>query len=216
MSLDFEELTKIKSLELVDRNLDNARDWLLISCFTAQRVSDFLGFSLEDIVIMDNQKLLDINQDKTGNPVYVPISNIVYDILKKHKGFPPQFAKNKESNKAIYNRLIKEVCRLAKINELVTVNTKDSKINRYSIKDIPKWKAVSSHIGRRSFATNYYGKVATSLLISATGHSSEKQFLIYVGKTEKRNAIDLVRELNKIDIKEKVSEMKVVKNFGIG
>ena len=45
---------------------------------------------------------------------------------------------------------------------------------------VPKWKAVSNHIGRRSFATNFYGKIPTLLLIEATGHSAEAIFQKYV------------------------------------
>ncbi len=50
---------------------------------------------------------------------------------------------------------------------------------------------VTSHIGRRSFATNNYGKIPTSLLISATGHSTEQMFLEYIGKTDTQKAMQL-------------------------
>ena len=53
-----------------------------------------------------------------------------------------------------------------------------------------KWELISSHIGRRSFASNYYGKVPTSYLINITGHSSEKMFLNYIKKSNKDIAID--------------------------
>jgi len=32
-----------------------------------------------------------------------------------------------------------------------------------------KWKLVTSHIGRRSFATNFYGNLPTSYLVYITG-----------------------------------------------
>jgi len=31
-----------------------------------------------------------------------------------------------------------------------------------------KWKLVSSHIGRRSFATNHFGKIPTPIIMAAT------------------------------------------------
>nr|WP_305050430.1 hypothetical protein [Elizabethkingia bruuniana] len=43
-----------------------------------------------------------------------------------------------------------------------------------------KWETITSHIGRRSFATNFYGKIPTPLLLHATGHSTEQVFLNYI------------------------------------
>ena len=54
-----------------------------------------------------------------------------------------------------------------------------------------KNELVTSHIGRRSFATNNYGKIPTPLLMSATGHTTEKMFLEYIGKTETDRAMQL-------------------------
>lgn len=44
--------------------------------------------------------------------------------------------------------------------------------------------SISSHIGRRSFASNNYGKIPTPLLMIATGHKSELMFLKYIGKID--------------------------------
>lgn len=46
-------------------------------------------------------------------------------------------------------------------------------------------------IGRRSFATNNYGFIPTSLLFNVTGHSTEAMFLEYIGKTVTEKAIQL-------------------------
>lgn len=69
----------------------------------------------------------------------------------------------------------------------------------YTTKQVPKYKAVSSHIGRRSFATNYYGKISTAHLITATGHSSEKQFLEYVGKAETQKALTFAEAMSRFE-----------------
>ncbi|AWV96777.1 hypothetical protein DJ013_00640 [Arcticibacterium luteifluviistationis] len=44
----------------------------------------------------------------------------------------------------------------------------------------PKWKLISTHIGRRSLATNLYGKYATPLIVAMTGHAREVTFLQYI------------------------------------
>jgi hypothetical protein len=66
-----------------------------------------------------------------------------------------------------------------------------SKIFRKESKQYKKYELVTSHIGRRSFATNFYGIIPTSLLIGATGHSTEAMFLNYIGKTDTQKANQL-------------------------
>ena len=52
----------------------------------------------------------------------------------------------------------------------------------------PKHKLVTSHIGRRSFASNNYGKIPTPLLMVATAHKSEGMFLRYIGKVDQQQS----------------------------
>jgi len=196
--LSFDEIEKIIQTEMNNERLNTAKDWLIISCFTAQRVSDFLRFTKNKIITLEGMTFLDISQEKTDEPVLIPLSNEVVSILDKREGeFPPVFSNNVESNKAIYNKLIKEVCRFSKINNTVSAKLKNHKTKRYEIRKVPKYIAVSTHIGRRSFATNYYGKINSALLIAATGHASEQQFLRYVGKTGTQNALALAKEMRR-------------------
>ena len=41
------------------------------------------------------------------------------------------------------------------------------------------------------FALNFYGEMPTALLISITAHSTEQQFLQYIGKTSNDYAIQI-------------------------
>jgi len=213
--LSLSEIQQIIDTEIKDKKLNWAKDWLIISCFTAQRVSDFLRFNKDKMVEMEEIEFLDISQEKTDKPVYIPITSEVKTILDKRKGdFPPLFSKNTESNKTIYNKLIKEVCRLAKIDEVIVAKIKNKKTERYELKEVPKHKAVSTHIGRRSYATNYYGKIHTPLLIAATGHASESQFLRYVGKTGNQNAIALAKAMRQLaQNNNEKPKMTVIKNI---
>lgn len=51
------------------------------------------------------------------------------------------------------------------------------------------WKLLTENhaypllIGRRSFASNFYGKIPTPLLMEATGHSTEQMFQRYISST---------------------------------
>ena len=216
INLTFEDLDKISNTKILNERIEIARDWLVISCYTAQRVSDFLKFTKDDVVTMEGMKFLDINQEKTESPVYIPLNEKVVRILDKRGGeFPPSFSKNVSSNETIYNELIKKVCRLASIDEVVSANMRNKQTNRYEILEVPKYKAVSSHIGRRSFATNYYGEINTALLISATGHSTEEQFLRYVDKPPKQNALSLAKEMRRLAMQEdKEPQLSIVVDKG--
>lgn len=80
----------------------------------------------------------------------------------------------------------------AKIKEIkVKKNGKESKIHRKKFGKYPKHELVTSHICRRSFATNLYGKIDTLTIMKITGHQTEKQFLDYIKITPKEYAIKL-------------------------
>jgi integrase len=214
ITLNDEEVTKIENVVLDDEQLDIARDWLVISLHTAQRVSDFLKFKVEDIVDIDGSKFIAFKQQKTKTPMYVLLREPVLKIIKKRGGkFPPIFSDKAGSNSTIYNKLIKLVCKAAKINELVTVSIKNPKTNRHEMKEVKKYLAVSTHIGRRSFATRYYTQIDTTLLMSQTGHKSVKQFMEYVSSADKTNATSLAKGFAKLDeLNQKPAPMRLIKN----
>lgn len=170
--LNEQEILKIQNT-YVPKNLQTAKDWLSISCYTGQRVSDFMSFNLEKIIDIQGRKCISFIQQKTGKEIIIPLHPIVLNIIEKNGNSFPEAL-----NIGTYNVQIKKVVQLAQINNIVKVKKRLG----YRSKEImiEKWKAVSSHIGRRSFASNFYGKIPTPLLMQATGHSSEKLFLKYI------------------------------------
>jgi integrase len=186
--LTFDEIEQIEQTHFESEALNNAKDWLIISCYTGQRVSDFLHFTNDMIRVEDDIKLIEFTQKKTNKRMSLALHPKVVSVLNKNKGnFPYKISDQR------YNEYIKEVCRIAGID----TPTKGGILNPSTIRKengiFPKWKLVSSHIGRRSFATNFYGKIPTSLLINATGHSSEAMFLEYIGKTQTQQAKELAK-----------------------
>ena len=187
--LTFEELSRIEEInsDELTSSLDNAKDWLIISCYSGQRISDFMRFTENQIRIEEGKHFLEFTQMKTSKLTTIPIHPKILEILKKRNGkFPYRISDQK------YNDYVKEVCKLAGIDEIV----KGSKIletkkgNRKQEGLYKKYELVTSHIGRRSFATNFYGKIPTTYLINITNHSSEAMFLNYIGKSNK----DLAKE----------------------
>lgn len=186
--LSIEELEKIQKKDFEHEYLRNAKDWLIISCETGQRVSDFMRFKKEQIRYEGKVPLIEFTQVKTGKKMAIPLSKKVMEILKKRDGeFPRQISDQR------YNEYIKEVCKIAEVNERVkgAKAKTEQKVTRKESGTFEKWELVTSHIGRRSFSTNNYGRIPTSLLINVTGHSTETMFLEYIGKTVTEKAIQL-------------------------
>ena len=81
----------------------------------------------------------------------------------------------------VSNKQIKSLCKIAGINGLVSGFKNNPKTRRKEVVSAPKYEFINSHIVRRSFASNYYGKIETPLLMNITGHSKESTFLTYIG-----------------------------------
>lgn len=172
VTLNEDEIIKIKSAEMPE-NLKAARDWLVISCYTGQRVSDFMNFNIENMEIIHGRPCMSFVQQKTQKEILLPLHPATLNILNKNANtFPRKLATN------IYNSQIKEVVRLAGINNLVKVRKRKGFRGIEML--VQKWEAAVSHIGRRSFASNFYGKIPTALLMEATGHSTEQMFHRYI------------------------------------
>ncbi len=192
--LNTEELDKILGVDLEHEYLANARDWLIISCETGQRVSDFMRFNKEMIRYVGEVPLIEFNQVKTGKTMSIPLSKKVMAILSNRNGdFPRKISDQR------YNEYIKEVCKVAGIKDNIegakslTVDGVTRKVSGI----FPKHELITSHIGRRSFSSNNYGRIPTALLINATGHSTESMFLEYIGKTSTDKALQLAEYFSK-------------------
>ena len=184
-----DELARINELEDLPKHLDNARDWLVISCYTGQRISDFKRFNSDMIRRENGRSFIDVKQQKTGKVAHIPLLPIVDEILKKREGKFPRPISNQN-----YNDYVKDVCRLAGLKELIsgtiteTIEIEGQELQRNTEGTFPKWRLISSKVGRRSFATNFYGKIPTSHLKDITAHSTESMLLKYIGKDPRDTA----------------------------
>jgi hypothetical protein len=197
--LTFEELDKINNTDFksvktkivtyTDKELVDAKDWLIISAYSGQRISDFMRFTNDMIKVKDNRKFLEFTQQKTNKNMSISIHNKILEILEKRGfNFPDRI------NDQRYNLLLKEVCKQAEIHNIVFGGLMMD--NRIVYSDYKKYKLVSSHIGRRSFATNFYGILKTNQLKNMTGHSTEKQLLTYIGVANDDIAIEISEIFN--------------------
>lgn len=185
VTLSFDELEIINEAKVESEPLQIARDWLIIGCYTGQRVSDLLRMNKKFIQKIRNYEFIVLEQVKTRKIVQIPIHPKVREVLNKRKGeFPPIYTSNIDSSKAMFNKYLKKLCEVAKINTIVEGNSFNPETKRTVRGQFEKHLLVSSHICRRSFATNFYGnpKFPTPLLMNITAHSTEKMFLEYIGK----------------------------------
>lgn len=195
--LNFSDLEKIENKHFDNDRLDSAKDWLLIGCYIGQRVGDLLQLTNENISFNGKLEFIDLIQQKTKKRVSILIHPKVKEILNKRNGnFPMQYSNNLGSAKTIFNVLIKEVCEDAGLTEIIQGSKVDPKTSRKKQGNYYKHELVTSHICRRSFATNFYGDIPTSLLINVTGHGSEKEFLNYIGKTPLDYAEQMAKHWN--------------------
>lgn len=178
-----EEIELIHRTPMPSEELENSKDWLIISCNTAQRISDFMHFSKDDLVDMvtgaECIKAIRIKQQKTGKLLEIPIFKMVKEILDKRGGHFPNSISDQR-----YNVNIKKVCQIVGLNQLVYGSKMDKKTKRLIKGQFPKWELVSSHIGRRTFATCQFGHLPNTHIMAYTGHTTEKQLLAYIGKPQ--------------------------------
>ncbi len=163
--------------------LDRARDLFMVGCYTGLRFSDLRKLKKENF---SNKGLLKIKTQKTGEVVIIPLNSKVLSIYKKYKGEIPVEISNQKQNE-----YLKEIAQIAGINQDVMTS-----ITKGGIKTqitTPKYKVVSTHTARRSFATNaYLNDVPVISIMKITGHKTEKSFLKYIRISNEENAQKLM------------------------
>ena len=170
-----DELEKIGSAVLKKESLINVRKWLLLGCNIGQRGGDLLDLTIDNFVTRGELEVIELVQQKTGKNVTIPVLEETKKILEL--GLPYKISLQK------FNKYVKEVCRIAEIKSPTEGLLFDKEINRKKKRVYEKWELIASHVCRRSFASNNYGILPTSLLMQITGHRTEGMFLKYIGKT---------------------------------
>ncbi|MEA1784736.1 phage integrase SAM-like domain-containing protein [Arenibacter sp. GZD96] len=208
--LSFEDLEKIEKAELNNPALENARKYLILSCYTGQRGKDLI-----DRIIPDNFKkrgahyVIKFIQKKVNKSVTIPVLPKVLEIYEN--GLPYRVSIQK------LNKHFKTVCKLAGIDEMIMGRLRDKETGRGLKKLRPKWQYIGTHSGRRSFASNHYGKLPTPLIMAVTNHKKESSFLTYLN-TDNEDHVDMFMDYYaKMELKaKKQSNLTVVKNAANG
>lgn len=177
-----QELERIEQADITNEALLNARKWLLLGCNLGQRGGDLLNLTDNNFVTRNGYQVIELKQEKTNKNITIPVLEKTKQILET--GLPYKISQQK------FNEYLKVICRQADINEKIEASKiqiveieKGIKENRKIKGKYPKFELISSHVCRRSFATNLYGTLPTPLIMQITGHTTEKMLLNYIGKS---------------------------------
>jgi integrase len=222
--LSEEEQQQIQTAPLLRDALENARKWLLLGCLIGQRAGDLLSITERNIKNLNGMMLIEIKQQKTGKQVAVPLLPDALAIIKN--GLPYKISLPR------FNEYIKDICKIAGLTQMIkgkkptSVKTGNKITSKKTGKKIDekvklnvagtyhKYELVTSHICRRSFATNFYGRIPTPVLMNITAHGTERMFLSYIGKTTYDNAYQMLEYFSKLAPREKTPQMEVIHNTG--
>ena len=176
------EIKTLKELQYIPEAYQDSYKWLLIGLCIGQRVSDLLKLTINNLRKAPTGLYIVIVQQKTKKAVTVGVADPLVIQLLENK-FP------KRVSQVVFNKQIKSLCKMSGIDGLVSGFKNNPKTRRKEIVNAPKYEFVTSHIMRRSFASNYYGKIETPLLMNITGHSKESTFLTYIGTHQNKDAL---------------------------
>ena len=159
----------------------------MIGAGTGQRFSDFSRLKPEQFYkTTKGMPLLSVISQKTATPAKIPLNIFPWliPVLEEHEYRAPQMSMQK------FNDGLKVLCKKAGIDDKVLVveqymGRKPKLVKRF----VPKYKLVTSHICRRSFATNLYRMgYALAQIMPMTCHATEAQLRLYIGIDAEENA----------------------------
>jgi len=183
--LNEQEIQKIIDKDFsYDEELQIAKQNFILGLFTGLRVSDFLKLDTNNI----KDGNFTIRTRKTKTKVVIPIHQEVEKLLNDNFGYLPQKISSSD-----FNKNIKTICQVAEIDNLVYGKLFDKDLKRKKIGYFEKYKLISSHVCRRSFATNNYGKVDDAVIKSICGWSKKSTQLNHYNKTSKVEYAEIMK-----------------------
>ena len=132
--------------------------------------------------------MVEITTQKTGEQVTIPFNPELGHLLNKYKFNPPKISSQK------MNDYLKELCSFAGMTEKVLVVT--NKAGKREENQVEKYKLITTHVARRSFATNVFllGVPAINIM-KITGHTTERQFMAYIRIDGRLNAQHMAKQI---------------------
>jgi integrase len=176
--LSMNEITRIYYFQGLTKKQERIRDFFVLGCLTAFRFSDYSTLTENNF---QGEFIVKVTK-KTGKKVTVPIHDYVKEIFEKYEG-------KIELGVTVqhFNRYIKMICQKVGIND--KVHYTERRYNEVLYKAEPKWKLISSHTARRSFATNMLRSGHSfDDIMTFTGHATQRSLMRYLRITDEEKA----------------------------
>lgn len=185
------ELDSLRKLQIPAglSHLDAVRDVFLFCCFSGLRHSDVYNLRRDDI----KDDHLEVTTVKTADSLIIELNSVTRGILEKYKDFP--FSGNKAlpviQNQPM-NRDLKELCRLAGVNERIRITSYTGNQRKDEVKE--KWELVGTHTGRRTFIVNCLSLgIPPNVVMKWTGHSDYKAMKPYIDIVDSIKASEMTK-----------------------
>ena len=181
--------------------LNEAKDIFVVGCLTGQRVSDYKRINENMFkTLSDGNEYIQLQQEKTGKWVLIPLDLRVRVILNRYNGkLPPIYDQD-------LNERIKVVGRLMGWRENAGIRELHGTMEIQTNKMF--YECIKTHTARRTFATNAYKRgISLSSIMTITGHSSEKMLRKYLKLDDEEKAILAAAEFAKAkEVKLKIAK----------
>lgn len=172
------DISSIKRRPQFLRTMERVRDTFVLGCSLGQRYSDLKRINRECF----ERNIFSIVQQKTGNKARVDIDKMaadkatVYRLLEKYDYKCPLAIDTTD-----FDKYLKELLQYIG-GEFLESTKYERKVNGIvETTRTPKWKMISSHTCRRTFATiNVLRGIPEAEIRRGTGHSSGSSFERYV------------------------------------
>jgi integrase len=186
IALNEDEFNALLKIDLSqNKKLDKVRDIFCFSCATGLRVSDLEQLKREHI----KNDEINLIVKKTKTELTIPLNKISFSILEKYEDQNrplPLISSQK------LNEYIKELCELAKIDELIEIVRFRGPKRETTV--YPKYKLIHIHTGRKTFVTLSLERgMSAEQVMAITGHTDYKSFKRYVDISKKLTKIVMVK-----------------------
>lgn len=171
-----EELQALMNANVSDLpHLERVRDIFLFCCFSGLRYSDAAKLKRADI----REGFIQVITKKTSDSLRIELNDITSSILDKYRtDNPAALALPVISNQRM-NTYLKELGKRAGIDEPVK-RVWWVRSERHE-EVVPKWKALTSHCGRKTFVVSALSlDIASEVVMKWTGHKDHKTMKPYI------------------------------------
>lgn len=158
------------------------KDLFVFECLTGQRISDCINLltgttDAKPFTSNSGQHYLSYHCKKTGTECLIPLDEDeeVKEILDKYAA-----KKEIKTDKDQINDHVKLICKRLNMNRIV------NRLKGNSLKEVPLYEAIHTHVGRHTFVTRMYKKgYSKDDIIMFTGHQDTKLIdCIYLNLTQ--------------------------------